>query len=133
VVLIRLAAAVVVATAMFLPAEGVLSSRPAGANPGTAVASGIFGTVIVIPTCPGPIGSASECAHPASLPIEVVKGTKVVVRTRSRANGSFRVNVRPGRYIVRAIAAAGRTRRVASKHVTVPAKGYVRATLIVVS
>ena len=93
-----------------------------------AATSGISGKVTVVPKCPA--GSASECARPASLPVIVLKGGLVVKTLRSKANGSFRVIVAPGKYVVLALS-TGKTLHAVARVVVVRLRKFSFVTLAV--
>jgi hypothetical protein len=64
--------------------------------------SGISGTILAGPACPGPVRLGSPCPdRPAAMTVEVVSGTTVAATFTSDANGVFSVSVGPGTYILR--------------------------------
>ena len=65
-------------------------------------ASGISGTIVAGPACPGPVRLDSPCPdRPVAMTVEVVSGTTVAATFTSDANGAFSVNVGPGTYRLR--------------------------------
>ena len=68
----------------------------------TAPASGIRGTILAGPACPGPVRLESPCPdRPVSMTVEVVYGTTTAATFTSDAAGHFSVNVAPGTYTLR--------------------------------
>jgi hypothetical protein len=67
-----------------------------------APASGIRGTVLLGPTCPGPAdpeATTEPCTTPYSAAVAVLdRDGKVVARVTSGADGSFKVDLPPGMY-----------------------------------
>jgi hypothetical protein len=64
--------------------------------------SGIHGTILAGPACPGPVRLGSPCPdRPVAMTAEVVSGTSVAATFTSDANGTFSVSVGPGSYILR--------------------------------
>jgi hypothetical protein len=64
--------------------------------------SGIRGTILAGPACPGPARLDSPCPdRPISMTVEVVSGTSVVATFTSDAAGRFSVAVAPGTYTLR--------------------------------
>ena len=70
---------------------------------GTATpASGIRGTILAGPACPGPVRVGSPCPdRPVSMTVEVVSGSSVAATFTSDATGTFSVNLGSGTYTVR--------------------------------
>jgi hypothetical protein len=67
-----------------------------------APSSGIRGTILAGPACPGPARAESPCPdRPAAMTVEVVSGTTVVATFTTDANGTFSVGVAPGTYTLR--------------------------------
>ena len=77
------------------PADGASSSQSAGP-------SGIRGSVLLGPTCPGPVDpSATQqpCVTPYSAQLAILdEDGKVVTRVTSGADGRFQVDLVPGEY-----------------------------------
>ena len=64
--------------------------------------SGIRGTVLAGPACPGPARLDSPCPdRPVAMTIEVVSGTSVAATFTTDAAGKFSVSVSPGTYTLR--------------------------------
>lgn len=64
--------------------------------------SGIRGTILAGPACPGPVRLDSPCPdRPVSMTVEVVNGTTVAATFTSDAAGTFSVAVAPGTYTLR--------------------------------
>jgi hypothetical protein len=71
---------------------------------GGAVApgSGISGTILAGPACPGPARLDSPCAdRPVAMTVEVVNGTAIAATVTTDAEGKFSVSVAPGTYTLR--------------------------------
>jgi hypothetical protein len=67
-----------------------------------APSSGIRGTILAGPACPGPARLDSPCPdRPVSMTVEVVGGTAVAATFTSDAAGTFSVSVAPGTYTLR--------------------------------
>ena len=64
--------------------------------------SGIRGTILAGPACPGPARLDSPCPdRPVAMTVEVVNGTTAVATFTTDAAGTFSVNLGPGTYSVR--------------------------------
>ena len=64
--------------------------------------SGIRGTVLAGPACPGPARVDSPCPdRPVRLTVEVVQGTAVVATFTTSDDGTFSVALAPGAYTMR--------------------------------
>jgi hypothetical protein len=64
--------------------------------------SGIQGTILAGPACPGPVRLGSPCPdRPVAMTVEVVSGTAVATTFTTDANGAFSVSVAPGTYVLR--------------------------------
>jgi hypothetical protein len=64
--------------------------------------SGIRGTILAGPACPGPARLDSPCPdRPVSMTVEVVGGTTVAATFTTDAAGKFSVTVSPGTYTLR--------------------------------
>lgn len=70
---------------------------------GTATpASGLRGTVLAGPACPGPARVDSPCPdRPVTMAIEVVQGTSIVATVITGADGRFSVALPAGSYTLR--------------------------------
>ncbi|SRR6266540_3900474 len=67
-----------------------------------ASSSGIRGTILAGPACPGPARLDSPCPdRPVAMTVEVVSGTTVAASFTSDAGGRFSVTVAPGTYTLR--------------------------------
>ena len=67
-----------------------------------APSSGIRGTIVAGPACPGPARLDSPCPdRPVAMTVEVVNGTTVAATFTSDAAGAFSVSVAPGTYTLR--------------------------------
>ncbi|HTJ59656.1 MAG TPA: carboxypeptidase regulatory-like domain-containing protein [Candidatus Saccharimonadales bacterium] len=64
--------------------------------------SGIRGTILAGPACPGPVRLDSPCPdRPVAMTVEVVSGTTVTATVTTDAAGKFSVGVAPGTYTLR--------------------------------
>jgi hypothetical protein len=64
--------------------------------------TGIRGTVLAGPACPGPARIDSPCPdRPVAMTIEVVNGSDVAATVTSDAAGAFSVSLAPGSYTIR--------------------------------
>jgi hypothetical protein len=64
--------------------------------------SGIRGTILAGPACPGPARLDSPCPdRPVAMTVEVVSGTTVAATFTTDAAGKFSVSVGPGSYTLR--------------------------------
>lgn len=64
--------------------------------------SGIRGTILAGPACPGPARVDSPCPdRPVSMTVEVVNGSSVAATFTSDEQGRFSVGVAPGTYTLR--------------------------------
>ncbi|MDP9245257.1 MAG: carboxypeptidase-like regulatory domain-containing protein [Chloroflexota bacterium] len=71
------------------------------AAPG-APTSGIRGTILAGPACPGPARLDSRCPdRPVAMTVEVVNGTSIAATFTTDAAGAFTVSVGPGTYTLR--------------------------------
>src|SRR5256885_16448023 len=69
-----------------------------GVTPG----SGIRGTIVAGPACPGPVRLDSPCPdRPVAMTVEVMSGTTVAATFTTDAAGTFSVGVAPGSYTLR--------------------------------
>lgn len=67
-----------------------------------AAQSGIRGTILAGPACPGPARLDSPCPdRPVSMTVEVVSGATVAATFTSDAAGTFSITVAPGTYTLR--------------------------------
>ena len=67
-----------------------------------APASGIRGTILAGPACPGPVRLGSPCPdRPVSMTVEVVSGSSVAATFTSDAAGTFSVTIGSGTYTLR--------------------------------
>ena len=82
----------------FLIVAALLFGACGRAEPG----SGIRGTVLAGPACPGPARVDSPCPdRPVGLTIEVVQGSAVVATFTTSTDGTFSVALAPGAYTLR--------------------------------
>jgi Carboxypeptidase regulatory-like domain len=64
--------------------------------------TGIRGTVLAGPACPGPARLDSPCPdRPVAMTVEVVSGSDVAATFTTDAAGTFSVSVAPGSYTLR--------------------------------
>jgi hypothetical protein len=64
--------------------------------------TGIRGTVLAGPACPGPARIDSPCPdRPVAMTVEVVSGSAVAATFTTDAAGTFSVSVAPGTYTLR--------------------------------
>lgn len=64
--------------------------------------SGIRGTILAGPACPGPARSDSPCPdRPVAMTVEVLSGTTVAATFTTDSAGTFTVSVPPGTYTLR--------------------------------
>lgn len=69
--------------------------------PGVA-SSGIRGTILAGPACPGPARLDSPCPdRPVAMTVEVMNGTAIAATFTTDAAGHFSVSVAPGTYTLR--------------------------------
>ena len=82
--------------------------------------SGISGTVVLGPTCPGPqrINETCEEPYPANISIKDGGGHEII-RIKSDASGKFKVSLPPGTYVVEPLQDGRYPARPASKAVVV--------------
>ena len=67
-----------------------------------ASSSGIRGTILAGPACPGPVRLESPCPdRPVSMTVEVLSGSTVAATFTTDAAGKFSVGVAPGTYTLR--------------------------------
>ncbi len=93
----------------------------------TAPTTGIRGTVLAGPACPGPARLDSPCPdRPAAMTIEVVQGTSVVATLNAGADGRFSVALASGTYTLRSKSGLPALR---SQTVTVAAGSYTEVEL----
>lgn len=89
--------------------------------------TGIRGTVLAGPACPGPARLDSPCPdRPVRLTIEVVRGTTVAATFSTDVDGRFSVAVSPGTYTLRSTAGLPSLR---SQSVTVSPGAYTDVEL----
>ena len=125
-----------------VPAATVVPSASASPGPtGTAIrppsvpphsGTGIVGVVVVVGGCPVDRAEPACAQRPVSVPLVVVgTGTGTVVASvTSRADGTFRVALPPGRYEVRSTASTGPwMARPVAVPVEVPVGGYASVTV----
>ena len=87
-----------------------------------APTSGIRGTILAGPACPGPARVDSPCPdRPVAMTVEVVQGSSVVATFTTAGDGRFSVALSPGAYTLRSKAGLPTLR---SAIVTVPAGAY---------
>lgn len=68
----------------------------------TAPSSGIRGTILAGPACPGPARVDSPCPdRPISITVEVLSGTAIAATFTTDAAGTFSVSMAPGTYTLR--------------------------------
>ena len=68
----------------------------------TGPSSGIRGTILAGPACPGPARADSPCPdRPVRMTVEVVTGTAIAATFTTDAAGTFSVTVAPGTYTLR--------------------------------
>jgi hypothetical protein len=90
--------------------------------------SGIIGTVVAGPACPGPVRVGSPCPdRPAAVQLTFQKDGAPVASVTSSADGRFKVDLTPGRYVI--LGAAGRLPSVRQLAVDVPAGAYVEVAV----
>ena len=64
--------------------------------------SGIRGTIVAGPACPGPARLDSACPdRPVAMTVEVVSGSAVAATFTTDSAGTFSVSVAPGTYTLR--------------------------------
>lgn len=92
-----------------------------------APATGIRGTVLAGPACPGPARVDSPCPdRPVAITIEVVQGGAVAATFTTGADGRFSVALAPGSYVLRSRSGLPAVR---SQTVTVAAGSYTEVEL----
>jgi len=100
-----------------------------GSATGSGLQTGVYGAVTKGPLTPV-CSDAAPCQGPAAdMLLVFARNGSVVARTRTRDNGSYRIALRPGRYVVR----AGPTRfnAVQPSSASVPQKGFRRVDFFV--
>lgn len=86
--------------------------------------SGITGTVLAGPACPGPARAGSPCPdRPAAVQLAFIRDGSQVATATSTADGRFKVDLGPGRYTIRG--AKGGLPAVREVTVDVPAGAYI--------
>ncbi len=97
----------------------------AGCDPSTATpSSGITGTVLAGPACPGPARVGSPCPErPVAVQLAFLRDGSQVATATSTPDGRFKVDLAPGRYTIRG--AKGGLPAVREAMVDVPAGTYV--------
>ena len=89
--------------------------------------SGIRGTVLAGPACPGPARVDSPCPdRPVGVTVEVVQGGAVAATFTTSADGTFSVALAPGAYTLRSKAGLPVLK---SQSVTVAAGSYTEVVL----
>src|SRR5258707_10757162 len=77
----------------------VLAFILAACGPAVPANTGIRGTVLAGPACPGPARLDSPCPdRPIAITVEVVSGSDVAATFTTDASGTFTVSVAPGSY-----------------------------------
>ena len=90
-------------------------------------ASGLRGTILAGPACPGPARVESPCPdRPVVMTIEIVQGTTVAATVTTGPEGRFSVALPPGAYTVRSKSGLPTLR---SQNVTVAAGAYTEMEL----
>ena len=111
--------------AALLAIAAVLAASAAAAA--TTPTSGLRGIVVrgpVTPVC----RVDRPCDEPAAhYTLVFSRASRIVARTRTGADGRFRIALHPGRYVVRTTR-TGFERRVTPDRVTVPTRRYARVT-----
>ena len=97
----------------------------------TPLESGIEGQVVLAPACPGPAVPGQACAVPYETTIAVLDGQgTLAAEVRTGADGTFRVVVGPGTYMLRpAPAVPGPFPWARSQEVTVEPGQFTRVTV----
>ena len=107
----------------FLIAAALLLGACSVAEPG----SGIRGTILAGPACPGPARSDSPCPdRPLRMTVEIVQSSTVVGTFTTSDDGTFSVALAPGAYTLRSKAGLPVLR---SQSVTVAAGTYTEVVL----
>jgi len=89
---------------------------------------GVTGTVLAGPACPGPARAGSPCPdRPVALQLAFLKDGAQVATVTSSADGRFKVDLAPGRYVIRG--AAGGLPSVRQLTVDVPAGAYLEVAV----
>lgn len=84
--------------------------------------SGIRGTILAGPACPGPARVDSPCPdRPVALTVDVVRGEAVAATFTTSADGRFSVALPPGAYLLRSRSGLPAVR---PQNVTVSAGSY---------
>ena len=108
--------------AVLLGATLAAGCAPAGSS------SGITGTVLAGPACPGPARVGSPCPdRPAAVQLVFLKNGTQVGTATSASDGRFRVDLAAGRYVIRG--AGGGLPAVREMTVDVSPDRYVDVTL----
>jgi len=100
----------------------------AGCAPPATYQSGITGTVLAGPACPGPARSDSPCPdRPVAVQLVFLKDGARVASVSSLADGRFRVDLPAGRYTIRGEGSG--LPSVREMTVEVPASTHVEVTV----
>ena len=92
-----------------------------------APASGIRGTILAGPACPGPARLESACPdRPVGMTVEVVQGANVTATFTTDTEGRFSVAVAPGTYLLRSKTGLPALR---SQSISVDAGAYTEVVL----
>lgn len=117
----RVAVVVAAGGGVALAAAGGSASRPDSGVRGKVVESG----------CAGPMGGTLECERPLAAEVVVRRrgSGAIMARTHTKAGGRFRVRLRSGAYVVRAVADADRADPDKQVRVDVKAHRFSRVTI----
>jgi hypothetical protein len=122
------------------PAANTQIAGPAGnANPvppppAASLDSGIQGKITIGPTCPGPLrqDQIDQCAdkpYQTTINVETADGAKIITKFTSAADGTFKVALAPGTYLLTS-ASSVRIPSFGGEKVTVAAHKYSAITLM---
>ena len=111
--------------ALVLVACGPDEAASPSPSPSVAINSGISGIVLLSPTCPVQGADASPCVTPyvATLVINDSDGN-TVARVQSKPDGTFKVTLPPGDYVIQPMPADGGIPNATPQDVTVTADQY---------
>jgi hypothetical protein len=102
----------------------------AGSGGGESAASGIRGRVVILPTCPVETVASPCPPKPVATTVVVEPEDDDLRRVETEADGTFRVDLPPGRYLVRAQPPPGSMLVPVPQPVTVEAGRYRRVTVV---
>jgi hypothetical protein len=97
---------------------------------GESVGSGIRGRVVILPTCPVETVASPCPPKPVATTVVVEPEDGDIRRIETETDGTFRVDLPPGRYLVSAQPPPGSMLVPVAQPVTVEAGGYGQVTVV---